>query len=196
MSRYLSCTAVLSIAVCLASALIVGCDRGAARVYAPKISSTAAKDAVEQYGADGKINKEQLAKCPSLAELANEQGVVTAESIQARLDMWKAGKLGRVVWDCAVTHNNKPLAGATVKFVPEKFLGPNFPTSVGKTNEQGVAYMAVPEQTPPGVPLGFYKVEITKEGENIPAKYNTETILGQFIKGGSIGIGATYNLKY
>ena len=29
-----------------------------------------------------------------------------------------------------------------------------------------------------GVPPGWYKVEITKTGENIAAKYNTQTILG------------------
>ena len=32
---------------------------------------------------------------------------------------------------------------------------------------------------PPGVAPGLYRVEITKEGANIPAKYNTETIYGQ-----------------
>jgi hypothetical protein len=31
----------------------------------------------------------------------------------------------------------------------------------------------------PGVPYGLYRVEITKEGMDIPAKYNTQTILGQ-----------------
>jgi hypothetical protein len=30
----------------------------------------------------------------------------------------------------------------------------------------------------PGLSPGFYRVEITKEGENIPAKYNTATTLG------------------
>ena len=29
-----------------------------------------------------------------------------------------------------------------------------------------------------GVPPGFYRVEITKAGEQIPAKYNTATTLG------------------
>jgi len=30
-----------------------------------------------------------------------------------------------------------------------------------------------------GVAPGFYRVEITKTGENIPAKYNTETSFDQ-----------------
>ena len=30
----------------------------------------------------------------------------------------------------------------------------------------------------PGLSPGFYRVEITKEGDNIPAKYNTATTLG------------------
>ena len=29
-----------------------------------------------------------------------------------------------------------------------------------------------------GVPPGFYRVQVTKSGENIPAKYNRETTLG------------------
>jgi hypothetical protein len=33
--------------------------------------------------------------------------------------------------------------------------------------------------SPHGVRPGFYRVEITKPGEKIPAKYNTEAILGQ-----------------
>jgi len=34
-------------------------------------------------------------------------------------------------------------------------------------------------RVPAGVPLGFYRVEVSKAGENIPAKYNTDTTFGQ-----------------
>jgi hypothetical protein len=81
-----------------------------------------------------------------------------------------------------VLHNGKPLADAEVKFVPEKFLGDKLPIGAGKTNKDGIALISIPmkgSNDPPGMPPGFYRVEITKDGENIPPKYNTETIFGQ-----------------
>ena len=44
----------------------------------------------------------------------------------------------------------------------------------------------------------MYRVEITKDGENIPAKYNTETILGQEVSLDNIDLqmGIKFNLKY
>ena len=78
--------------------------------------------------------------------------------------------------------NGKPLAGAEVKFVPETFLGDDIKTASGKTNQAGMARLSVATTSradPPGVAFGLYRVEITKPGDNIPAKYNTETTLGQ-----------------
>jgi hypothetical protein len=84
-----------------------------------------------------------------------------------------------------VLHNGKPLVGAVVRFVPEKFLGldddPKWIAS-GTTGESGGISVSVPTgdaTDPPGAPAGFYRVEVTKPGLNIPAKYTTETILGE-----------------
>ena len=55
-------------------------------------------------------------------------------------------------------------------------------TATGKTDQNGMAMLSIPTSgpgDPPGVAPGFYRVEITKDGEKIPAKYNTETIFGQ-----------------
>ena len=64
--------------------------------------------------------------------------------------------------------------------MPEKFLGPDFQTASAVTNAAGVVSLIAPgpKDERPGVPPGFYRVEITKPGLAIPAKYNTETILG------------------
>ena len=66
--------------------------------------------------------------------------------------------------------------------MPEEFLGPNMKVATGKTDQNGTANISIPTSgqryDPPGVPQGFYRVEITKAGLNIPAKYNTETVLG------------------
>ena len=50
----------------------------------------------------------------------------------------------------------------------------------------------------PAWPPGWYRVEITKAGENIPAKYNTHTTLGQEIALDAAGIreGIKFSLQY
>jgi hypothetical protein len=60
-----------------------------------------------------------------------------------------------------------------------------------------VAMIAIPNDFPPGVAPGFYRVEITKSGETIPAKYNTDTILGQEAAIDAKGIreGIKFDLK-
>ena len=92
-----------------------------------------------------------------------------------------------------VTSARQPLAGATVKFVPEEFLGNEIQPSEGVTGEDGYAYLSVkvdpndPEAVQ-GVHCGLYRVEITKQGVKIPAKYNTETILGQEVSNDAANI--------
>ena len=167
-----------------------GCSRRLSRVYPPSIdASSAAAKAVEMYDADGNgaMSGAELDKCPGLkAALAkidgSGQGKITAEKIAARIKQWQETGIGRMQLFCTVLRNGKPLAGAEVKFVPEKFLGDEIKTASGKTNSRGRAALSVATSSradPPGVALGLYRVEISKAGESIPAKYNSETTLGQ-----------------
>jgi hypothetical protein len=155
--------------------------------YAPTVApAEAGKAALEQYDAnkDGKIAGPELDKVPALksdlANLdANQDQAVSAEEIAERVRFWQTkDKLARQV-RCYVTHNGEPLADAEVKLVPEKFLG-EMRIAEGKAQGNG---MTIPGDgtTPDSSPVmgpGFYRVEITKPGENIPAKYNQETTLG------------------
>ena len=56
---------------------------------------------------------------------------------------------------------------------------------MGTTDKKGIAAINRSIQGDPritsGLPPGFYRVEITKPGEKIPAKYNTSTMLGREI---------------
>ncbi len=143
---------------------------------------------MEMYDAnkDGKLSGEELDKCPGLkaaaASLDSEGSGVTADQIAARIKVWQNNRIARLDVRCTVLHNGKPIEGAEVKFVPEKFLGPNMIVAAGKTDPSGVASISIPTSGDqfdrPGVPQGFYRVEITKPGLTIPAKYNTETVLG------------------
>lgn len=84
--------------------------------------------------------------------------------------------------------------------MPEKFLGDSYPVGTGKTGMNGTATISMPlseKDNRPGMPPGFYRVEVTKAGENIPAKYNTATTLGQEIAldNKSMRSGITFDLK-
>jgi len=159
---------------------------------------------MQEYDADGddRISAAELDKCPALKSVAKDldpkgEGI-TALKLQTAIREWETRGIGRLTYSCMVLKNGQPLQKATVKFVPEKFLGADYPVAIGTTNKEGVSGMSVPNVDPPGVAVGFYRVEITKEGESIPAQYNTETMLG-------IGIlrpldseksPETFNLKY
>jgi hypothetical protein len=87
------------------------------------------------------------------------------------------------------TLDGRPLSGAEVIFEPESFLGEDIKAAVGESTS-GLATVTVPKDqrpmkdTPPGLQPGLYRVRVSlkKAGqETIPAKYNTETTLGQEI---------------
>jgi hypothetical protein len=193
----------------LAGLLVVslGCPRTPDRVYPPGISSSAGPDAVTMFDTnnDKKLEGAELDKCPGLKAALSKvdpanQGV-TADMIAARIQAWKKSLVGRMSLSCRVTHNGQPLAGAEVTFVPEKFLGTKIQVATGKTDPNGMAMLSAPPEKPrdpPGVPPGFYRVEITAPGLNIPAKYNTETTLGQEVALDAKGIqeGISFDLKF
>ncbi len=179
-----------------------GCwDRGSPRVYPPKFDSAAGQKAVEQYG-------DKLDKVPSLVSAGraldtNGDGKITAEKINARIQAWRDSNLGRLPVRCKITHGGEPLAHATVVFEPEKFLGPDAKAGTGTTDAAGFCSIVAPSDNPSDPPNtmvpGFYRVKVTKEGENIPAKYNTETILGQEVASDSPKLRAgmlTFELEY
>jgi hypothetical protein len=172
-----------------------GCLSEKTRIVPPPIDANAAgEEAVKLYDAnhDGKISGAELDKVPSLLKgLTNftppctkEKGV-TAADITTRIKAWqetRTGRVGGVV--CKVTRKGKDLAGANVKFVPEKFLGGSMPECSGTTGPDGSAQISVPLTGPddaPGVPPGYYRVEVTMPDGSIPAKYNTQTIFGEEI---------------
>jgi hypothetical protein len=166
-----------------------GCwDSGPARVVAPAIDSAAGSKAMQEFDAnkDGVLDATELEKCPGLKAALSKidtkgDGKITADEINARIKAWKDLKIGRMRITCRVMHNGQPLAGATVVFEPEKFLGDQLKPATGTTDAAGTVSPDAPYEggVKGGIAPGFYRVKITKSGEDIPAKYNTETILGQ-----------------
>ena len=201
------CFAIYMLA--LSFVLALGCSRGPGRLHPPSISaSVAGSEAIEMYDTDkdGKISDSELDACPALkAALAQidttGKGAITAEMITERIKAWQNSKIGRMPLGCTVLHNGRPLTDAEVRFVPETFLGENVRMAKGKTNQNGVTGISVETSDRsdlPGVAPGFYRVQITKTGENIPAKYNTVTTLGQEVATDAAGVreGLRFNLVY
>jgi hypothetical protein len=173
---------ILILVVGLALLGLAGCG-GASPVLPPRIASDAAKKAIELYDLDknGYLDAQELEKAPSLRVAFAGSNKITEQDIAARLAKWKETKFGRLQFVVTVMHNGQPLADANVNLVPESFVGSEIQTAVGKTDRTGRASPTVPDyasERMPGVAPGFYRIEITKDGESIPAKYNTATVLG------------------
>ncbi len=167
-----------------------GCSKSV-KSFAPEVDpEEAGEDAVKQYDTnkDGIISGRELDNAASLKSNLekidlNGDHALTVDEIAAHIRYLQTTKqiYSRNPIRCTVFRNKELLADAQVKLVPEKFLGPKMKTAKGKTSFNGVAvlYTENPDPGDPrGVAPGFYKVEITKVGEKIPPKYNTDTILG------------------
>jgi hypothetical protein len=169
-----------------------------------------ADKAMELYDAnhDGKISDDELDAVPGLkASLAllktDSKNGVTSEQLAERIKSWNDSRIGRTTLAVTVKRNGQPLMDAMVKFIPEKFLSEDLPeAATATTDKDGIAMISLPtipdSDLPPGVPPGIYRVEITKTGEDIPAKYNTATELGQEISMDNPDLqnGIKYNLEY
>ncbi len=187
-------SAPLHIAAYVAAlALTCGCGTSPPqRVYGDKADPQAGQRAIELYGGGkGYLDAKALDKAPGLKAAmrqvdTNNDGKLSADEISARIDSWS--KVGRRGITCWVKHNGQPLVDAEVKFVPEKFLGEGMKTYEATTDSHGDAHLSLAGSTQRGVSPGFYRIEITKAGEPIPAKYNTETQLGQEVAKDAAGI--------
>ena len=194
--------------ILLLSAL-VGCGPAVALWVLPELpASDAASKAMELYDAnhDGFLDEKELEKAPGLRAAIKEvntahNGKISQQEIAARIQSWADSRAGRVTFTCRVLRNGKPLVGAKVQFVPERFLGDAIQSGSGKVSKSGVATINSPYPDDPkvgGLSPGFYRVLITKDGEKIPAKYNTETTLGAEAANGSQADqhGMKFDLEY
>jgi hypothetical protein len=167
-------------------------------------SRDAANQALAEYDTnkDGALDDKELEACPGLRSALkridkNNDGRLTADEIADRLTFLQqegaqAGVGVEVILD------NKPLSGATVTLVPEKFLGPSLKPVSTVTDEAGTGILQA-EGASEAIPPGYYRVEVSKKNakgqEIILAKYNTKTILGQEIAPDVEGRGSTLTVR-
>jgi hypothetical protein len=186
---------------------ITGCwSSGPPRVLPDLPDPSATSKAMEMYDTnhDGFLDPNELEKVPglkaALKRLDNDHdGKLSKQEIADRINFWADSRAGRVAVRLRVTHKGQPLSGARVTLVPENFLGAALPSGSGTTSEMGTASISAPSAANSqvrGLSPGFYRVEITKDGEKIPAKYNNETTLGAEASSDDQQVGLVFDLKY
>jgi hypothetical protein len=167
----------------------VGCGNRTTYVVDPEISSQAAIDQFDKDG-DALLDETELKGCPGLLNALRafddtKDKKLSQQEIADEVDFMYQRNPGFTALNCSVTLDGNTLSGATVKFIPEKFLGEEIKTAEGITNGIGVASLSLPaEDLPkalrrtPALRVGIYRVEIEHPSKKIPAKYNTESELG------------------
>lgn len=190
-ARRFSVLSILSLGLLLP---IAGCSNTPPAILPPDIDpQELAQAALSQYDGDqdGLIKAEELKSAPSLRFSArridgDRDGGISRDELAGFVEEhWLRMKSGIVRIRCEVYMNGRPLDGATVTFEPEEFMNGAVHPASGVTNG-GMARLDVADENRPhpnarGAQNGLYLVRISKmEGdkETIPAKYNTETILG------------------
>jgi hypothetical protein len=147
----------------------------------------AAKLALNQYDTDhdGKIDGEEMLtssafRVASEAIDTDRDRAISAEEIATRINAWQASGAARIAIVCKVTYQGKPLADAEVRLIPEDCLRPQTPIALGRTDSRGLAKLGIPADgdAVKGVAPGFYRVEITKAGVELPERYHMKTLLG------------------
>jgi len=151
----------------------------------------AARLALEEFDTnkDGKIDGEEIKKSPGLIEAIETMdddgdGSLTAGEISQRVREWLDGGTNVFTQSSTVYLDGEPLEGATITYDPEDFLEPGLQPTSGVTDATGSAFPQGQDAKYPGLYPGVYRVRISKvvDGrETIPARYNTETILGKEI---------------
>jgi hypothetical protein len=132
---------------------------------------------------NGRIEGTELDACPALKfELPaidkNGDKSLSAGEIRQRVEQYAS--LGPVAVTCSVTLDGQPLSGATVTFEPETFMGPSLKTATTTTGPEGVSgTLQIDGKSVTTLPPGLYRLRVTKDGTNLPARYNTQTTLGR-----------------
>jgi len=190
-TKQLSLTFVMFVSVLLvASSGIIGCSSNQSRVYPPGYAADAGAAAIKAYDKDGdnELGGAELDAVPGL-KLALQQvdsdgnGKLSAQEIEARIQSWRDSRVGEMTVPVQVTLDGEALAEATVVFEPETFLGPGVrPASVKlESNGTGNVSMAaehLADPKYPGIAAAWYKVRVTSDSKDIPARYNSQSTLG------------------
>lgn len=186
MSRFRRATLVWALAL----SSCAGCSRPEAVVppYAPEAS---AEQAVALYDAnkDGKLDAQELRKCPALADgLADidKNGDKRIDRDELTASLRALVENGGALFDvpAVVLRGGHPLEGVTVTLVPEDFMGGATHRATGVSADNGYVTFQTEGAPYAGVQPGFYRIELSRkeqDQEKMPPRYNTQTVLGGWV---------------
>ena len=156
---------------------------------APKYDGNAvARAAITQFDKDGNGSLEPgevSVACPALHQAfaaidGNRDKKLSTDELVKRVEAYGAVTAGSVSVGVIVTVDGAPLEGATVTFVPEPCMGDALKPASAKTNVAGHCdQFTIDGKTYRGPPAGLYKIQVTKDGTPLPARFNTQTVLGR-----------------
>ncbi len=173
--------------VCFGAGLLaVGAAGGCGPGRPPRVPAPAL-DPVAIVAAAGDLDK-----LPSIAAgrpvLDTDHDMRVSESeLLAWFERVRRSKVALVSVSLRVRHKGRPLANADVRLVPERCMGGTISEASGKTDRGGMGMVAIPGSKFPGVNCGLYRVQITgtgNDGQALPARYNSESVLGIAVGGG------------
>ena len=150
---------------------------------------------------DGFLDAKELEACPALLSALkkidkNNDGKLSPDEIAERLAYFQqSGMQLNVVADIYL--DGRPLGGATVTLVPEKFMGPTTKPATATTDDGGTGVFRIEGSGDPVAP-GYYRVKVSKNvggRETVPAKYNEQTTLGQEIVPEGAGRGSMLTVR-
>jgi len=166
-----------------------GCSRHPPSPKPPRLDAqAAAREALRLYdqNGDGRLDAAELAAVPALKMALprldkNGDGAVAADEIAARVTHFQTTRTKIEHGGVEVRLDGSPLAGATVTFEPEPFLGTAIPPISCVTDESGIGVLSGHDPNFPGIYLGFYRVRVSRVvdgSETVPARYNAQSELG------------------
>jgi EF hand domain-containing protein len=168
--------------------ILGGCMGKPARIDAPDWEPEQSADqAIASLDADGDgmLSMEELDAAPGLKYCAkgldaegDKDGKLSRDEIYARIELYQKSRTGLKAFSCNVTLDGKPLSGATVRLVPEPFMGDAVEPNEGVSDKGGQARFQDEKINMSLAKIGMYKVEITSPDVTIPTMYNSATTLG------------------
>jgi hypothetical protein len=172
-----------------ALSLLAGCGQRDGLIPPTYSPDECAKEALAEYDTnhDGYLDAKELERCPALKDRLdwidqNGDHRLSALEIAGRIQGYADSHVALKTILCSVQLDGKPLKGATITFVPEKFMGPNLQPASGVSDERGAVSLSLQGKKFAGVQPGLYRVEVSKKDakgqETVPSRYNKETILG------------------
>jgi hypothetical protein len=148
-----------------------------------------AQEAMAEYDTnhDGFLDAKELERCPALKSSLdtidkNGDHRLSAEEIAGRIQIYQESQVAIKHVSCRVLLDGRPLEGATVTYIPEKFMGSSIKSASGVSDERGAVILTAQGENIAGAQPGLYRVQVSKKNasgqEMIPARYNQDTVLG------------------